>query len=1044
MSEIINRFSSSAARTLNAAAAASVLNTAIDNKRASLVGVATPEGWDLFTYLGDPVGGQLKVGGGTVQRYQRGFIVERDSGATFVVYGLVADCWGRLGGPTGFVGLPTADQQVSTGEGSWATFDGADITWSESTGAHEVHGAIRDRWHALGGAAWAYPTNDESALRDGHGAEIGRVNTFPGGRGIYWSPPTGAWDVYGAIAGEWLGPDGGPSGVLGFPLSGETDTPDAGGRYNQFEHGVIVWHPDGPFEGPWTVLDLTLVVAGFQSSYDDIHVQVNIDVTDPTLSSHRWIPSDSDYESDPTPSEHALLKVPAVTPSTVMNVWMDGLGHHKVGEDERLGIIMHRYDITNLWGLVAENPSHGVTENPNDSYSFTANYGFTTFVPTDPNLPFRETKFWPYQNFTTALLTDADYAATYTDIPEGEEAFWHPFDRYFYNHIYKGSAANGNCYGMVLEALYAMRGESVFGEPVYDNPYLRYPPNLANGKPADPAQEKDDTRFSVPINVRHGYQFGAASHDWKADRRADGMSTDPLRVFRESKALHDAGELQLISVRFGDEGHAVLPYSWEENGSVRTIHIANPNSPFSIQKDDNDASNVIVITTTGAETTWSLGMGGDKPWTGGTHSGGEILYTPFSLLSSRPERGGGGDIFGSATNSATIVVGEGTTTVVSEGGVAPIAAASAHVEFGIPGLVRVPIDSGPDVVDRHPSATRLSADAVLDRRERRVAPASGVLLHADSSFGSGPEVYRFKRPLSMTTAKEARARAGSPAHGLATREVSAAVAQDLVTPATQPGNGAASREAIVVADPDPLLRWEIQAGDGANSSWALRSGTGSVIAEIAGPSSTDVIEIGGTLTGFPAITLLASDAAITRTATVTLVGPTPLAGAPARVITISGLDTNTAGVTMQLTHGGDTLSITNAAGLAQCSITLSSSFDPTIGASPGRRHAPCRSDHDDHARNVGRGAPRRTTHRAAPQHIERSRHPAADHLIRHLPDWTGTARPDRVAQTSPSRTRLSPVAMTASSFVRGVQFKSRRAFALLAGRRVNWGRISRS
>lgn len=50
------------------------------------------------------------------------------------------------------------------------------------------------------------------------------------------------FDVYGAIEQRWLAA-GGASGSLGLPLSNEVDTVAAGGRTQNFERGIVSWHP---------------------------------------------------------------------------------------------------------------------------------------------------------------------------------------------------------------------------------------------------------------------------------------------------------------------------------------------------------------------------------------------------------------------------------------------------------------------------------------------------------------------------------------------------------------------------------------------------------------------------------------------------------------------------------------------------------------------------------------------------------------------------------------------------------------------------------
>ena len=87
-----------------------------------------------------------------------------------------------------------------------------------SAGAYEVHGAIRDKYLALGAEAsiLGYPRTDESGTPDG----VGRFNHFQGGS-IYWTPGTSAHEVHGLIRGLWssLGWETNPQ--LGYPVSDE-------------------------------------------------------------------------------------------------------------------------------------------------------------------------------------------------------------------------------------------------------------------------------------------------------------------------------------------------------------------------------------------------------------------------------------------------------------------------------------------------------------------------------------------------------------------------------------------------------------------------------------------------------------------------------------------------------------------------------------------------------------------------------------------------------------------------------------------------------
>jgi hypothetical protein len=102
--------------------------------------------------------------------------------------------------------------------GATLTNAGNSLAVESSAGAFEVHGAIRDKYLALGAEAsiLGYPRTDESGTPDG----VGRFNHFQGGS-IYWTPGTSAHEVHGLIRGRWssLGWETNPQ--LGYPISDE-------------------------------------------------------------------------------------------------------------------------------------------------------------------------------------------------------------------------------------------------------------------------------------------------------------------------------------------------------------------------------------------------------------------------------------------------------------------------------------------------------------------------------------------------------------------------------------------------------------------------------------------------------------------------------------------------------------------------------------------------------------------------------------------------------------------------------------------------------
>ncbi|HTL34327.1 MAG TPA: C39 family peptidase [Kofleriaceae bacterium] len=141
-----------------------------------------------------------------------------------------------FGGCSGFLGTALTDEMTTPdGVGKYNVFVGGSIYWSPSTGAFEVHGAIRDKWRDLGWEAGAlgYPTSNETKTPD----NVGRFSVFQRGS-IYWTPVTGAHEVRGAIRDKYM-QTGWESGPLGYPVSDEYAV--AGGRKSDFEHGSITW-----------------------------------------------------------------------------------------------------------------------------------------------------------------------------------------------------------------------------------------------------------------------------------------------------------------------------------------------------------------------------------------------------------------------------------------------------------------------------------------------------------------------------------------------------------------------------------------------------------------------------------------------------------------------------------------------------------------------------------------------------------------------------------------------------------------------------------
>jgi LGFP repeat/Domain of unknown function (DUF4832) len=191
--------------------------------------------------LGAPVSNEFATANeGRGQRFTFGSIYWTTATGAHEIQGAIGDFWRQRHAEQGFLGYPLSDETpTADGNGRYNLFRGGAVFWSQATGAHEVHGAIRDKWAALG---WergllGYPLTDETATPDG----TGRFNHFTGGS-IYWTPATGAREVHGAIRDKWAAL-GWERGLLGYPLTDETTTPDGTGRFNHFTGGSIYWTP---------------------------------------------------------------------------------------------------------------------------------------------------------------------------------------------------------------------------------------------------------------------------------------------------------------------------------------------------------------------------------------------------------------------------------------------------------------------------------------------------------------------------------------------------------------------------------------------------------------------------------------------------------------------------------------------------------------------------------------------------------------------------------------------------------------------------------
>ncbi len=213
-------------------------------------------GWER-SILGYPLTDELATpdGHGRYNHFQGGSIYWTPETGAWEIHGNIRARWEQLGWETSPLGYPTTGELATPDQvGRYNHFQNGSIYWTPETGAHEVRGLIHAKWSSLG---WetsylGYPTTDELATADG----VGRYNHFQRGS-IYFTSATGAHEVIGDINNKWVAL-GREAGLLGYPLTDETKTPDGVGRFNHFQNGSIYWTPTtgahevhGPIRAKW-------------------------------------------------------------------------------------------------------------------------------------------------------------------------------------------------------------------------------------------------------------------------------------------------------------------------------------------------------------------------------------------------------------------------------------------------------------------------------------------------------------------------------------------------------------------------------------------------------------------------------------------------------------------------------------------------------------------------------------------------------------------------------------------------------------------------
>ena len=196
--------------------------------------------------LGDPTSNEsCDQSGHCVETFAGGEIhYTPTTGANAVIFtsGKTGSEWNKRGGLIA-LGYPVTDEKCDTAGCLQRFSQGIDLTWSTAGGYQQVstHGAIGDAVYRLYGgyAGTGYPTSAEICTLKNQGCfqDFGPLK-------IMWSAASGAFGVWapGAIGGLYNGSSA-EQGWLGFPLSRETCGLKAGGCYQLYQGGTIMWSP---------------------------------------------------------------------------------------------------------------------------------------------------------------------------------------------------------------------------------------------------------------------------------------------------------------------------------------------------------------------------------------------------------------------------------------------------------------------------------------------------------------------------------------------------------------------------------------------------------------------------------------------------------------------------------------------------------------------------------------------------------------------------------------------------------------------------------
>jgi hypothetical protein len=485
---------------------------------------------------------------------------------------------------TNVLGLPKSAMPTGNAQNPdmITQFERGRIYQAAHTGAFEVHGLIHEHYLALGGPTGmlGLPVSDEEPVRNAAGAEIGRVSSFEKGS-IYFSGPTGAHEVHGMILDAYR-KLGGPAGELGFPITDERNAAN-GIAYSAFQNGVLVWR------GGWTsakaIREYEVFVenAHQASGIDDgdestgeFYAKVRIEANGQVIANQRFPKSG---KSNGNVNIASTWSVP-IRHDTTIYLKVDVWDWDSASADDYHGRIEQRYDINTLWGTLNADPKL------DGDVGIWNNQPLTTKTADTPKL--------------TSIQFNYRISSKATKVSPSKfrEQGWWKFENFstpvlskdLFTQTFRDVDQVTNTWETILNPLdaafyeYAFKGAASGGN-CFGMSTEAFRALQGHSQFPQQIYRFEKAQAEKHINIKQASQLSANMFHWTVRNVKNLDLIEPIDVFETARKEIDARGACIISMMnlANGTGHAVLAYRYEmggPNNRYGCLFVADPNLPW--------------------------------------------------------------------------------------------------------------------------------------------------------------------------------------------------------------------------------------------------------------------------------------------------------------------------------------------------------------------------------------------------------------------------------------------------------------------------------